>query len=235
MPGTEWEMKFWWSRDQEEWYPVIPLSQTTITFGPDGEASGSGGCNNYTVSYEGDLQVEKVMEATDTYAELPALTFGPVATDMRACVEPEGVMDQEQAFFIALGSTAYYFKLGGMLMLLDNRGVPLTVLAARSGPTAPASQATPTPDPAIYNQVPDTTVFEPGECIATLDAPAPAHTSNSLGGEPSGEIAPGEYEVLVAAAYETSLWYALNTEGPANYVNSSSVSTLAGACAASNP
>ena len=94
---------------------------------------------------------------------------------------------------------------------------------------------TPTPDPAIYNQVPDTTVYEPGECTATLDAPAPAYTSNSLSGEASGEIAPGEYDVLVAAAYETSLWYGLDTPGPANYINSTSVTELTGACAPSNP
>jgi heat shock protein HslJ len=131
MPGTEWELKFWWDAKRGQWYPVVPLSSTTITFSLGGEASGSGGCNNYTVSYAGDLQIEKVMEASDTYAELPTLTFGPVAAQMAACAEPENIMEQEQGFFIALGSTAYYFKLGGMLMLLDAEGVPLIVLAAR--------------------------------------------------------------------------------------------------------
>ena len=60
-------------------------SGTYIIFSEDGAASGSGGCNNYTVSYEGDLQIEKVMESTATYAELPALTFGPIAAQMAEC------------------------------------------------------------------------------------------------------------------------------------------------------
>lgn len=131
MPGTTWELKFW-SPDGEAWSPVVPLSATTITFGPDAEAGGSGGCNDYTVTYTGDLQIEKVLEATDTYAELPALSFGPVSAQMAACSEPEGIMEQEQSYFVALNTVAYYFKLGGVLMLLDAEGAPLLVFAARS-------------------------------------------------------------------------------------------------------
>jgi heat shock protein HslJ len=71
------------------------------------------------------------MEATDTYAELPALTFGPVTAQMAACSKPQGIMDQEQGYFVTLSSTAYYFKLGGLLMLLDAEGTPLLVFAAQ--------------------------------------------------------------------------------------------------------
>jgi heat shock protein HslJ len=132
MPGTEWGLGFWWRAADEQWFPVVPASATTITFDEGGEASGSGGCNDYTVSYEGDLQIEKVMEATDTYAELPTLTFGPIASQMVACAEPEGIMDQEQGYFTVLSSVAYYFKLGGMLMLLDAEGAPLLLFAAHN-------------------------------------------------------------------------------------------------------
>ena len=132
MLSTEWDVKLWGSDDRAQWYPVFPTSNTSITFGKDGQASGSGGCNNYTVTYQGDLQIEKVMTATDTYAELPTLVFGPVAAQISACDEPQSIMEQEQAFFISLGSTAYYFKLGGMLMLMDANGVPLLMLAASS-------------------------------------------------------------------------------------------------------
>lgn len=91
--------------------------------------------------------------------------------------------------------------------------------------------ATPTVDPAIYNQVPDTTVFEPGQCTAVLDEAAPVYTSNTLAsGQPSGEIPTGEYEVGVAADYGSIVWYALNGVGTANYINSSSVSSLNGDC-----
>ena len=132
MPGTEWELKFWWSPDFEQWAPVLLGSMTTITFGTEGEASGTGGCNDYTVAYEGDLQIEKVMEATATYAELPTLSFGPVTLEPTTCAEPEGIMDQEQGYFAQLGSIAYYFKLGGMLLLVDAEGTPLLIFAARS-------------------------------------------------------------------------------------------------------
>jgi heat shock protein HslJ len=132
MPNTQWGLSFWWHADDEQWRPVVLGSSTDITLTEGGEASGSGGCNNYTVGYEGDLQVEKVMESTDSYAELPTLTFGPVATQQAACEEPDGIMDQEQAYLNSLGSVAYYFKLGGMLMMLDAEGSPLLMFSARN-------------------------------------------------------------------------------------------------------
>ena len=104
----------------------------------------------------------------------------------------------------------------------------LLALAACARPSAPA--ATPTVDPAIYNQVPKTTVFEPGQCKVVLNTPVPAYTSSTLGGQPSGEIPAGTYEVGVAAQYSTSLWYALNNVGSANYINSTSVSSTSGDC-----
>lgn len=85
-------------------------------------------------------------------------------------------------------------------------------------------------DPAIYNQVPKTTVFEPGQCNVVLTAPAPAYSSNTLGGQPGGEIPPGEYEVSVAAQYSTSLWYGLNNITGPNYINSTSAAALKGNC-----
>lgn len=112
--------------------------------------------------------------------------------------------------------------------------VLLPVLTACVPLPAPVSQATPTVDPDIYNQVPATTVYEPGECTATLTTPAPAYTSNTLGGAPSGEIPVGQYEVGVAADYGSSVWFMLNNAGTANWINSNSVSALTGACA-NNP
>ena len=104
--------------------------------------------------------------------------------------------------------------------------------AACSPIVAPAAAPTPTVDPDIYNVVPDTTVYEPGACIATLDAPTPAHTSNTLGQSPSGEIAPGEYEVGVAADFGSSLWFKLNGMNEPSWINSESVASLEGVCAA---
>ncbi|QLQ06893.1 MAG: hypothetical protein HZY76_13165 [Anaerolineae bacterium] len=94
---------------------------------------------------------------------------------------------------------------------------------------APVNPATPTIDPDIYNQVPDTTVYEPGECIVVLEAPAPAYASNTLGGSSSGEVPPGRYEVGVAADYGSSLWFMLNeVAAPNNWINSQSAAPLEG-------
>jgi hypothetical protein len=106
----------------------------------------------------------------------------------------------------------------------------LPLLAACTVQFIPANTPTPTIDPDIYNQVPATTMFEPGVCTVVLDAPVAAHTSNTLGGQLTGEIPAGEYEVGVAADYGSSLWYGLNNvEGP-NYINSASVSSTMGTC-----
>ena len=130
--GPRWELKFWWSADRGAWVPVAPAVTTSIVFAEGGEASGSGGCNDYTVPFEGDLQIEMVMQATATSSELPALTFGPVAAQTAQCAEPDGIMEQEDGFFSWLGSVAYYFKMGGMLMLLDEEFEPLLLLADAS-------------------------------------------------------------------------------------------------------
>ena len=53
----------------------------------------------------------------------------------------------------------------------------LLVLAGCGGQSA--STATPTVDPAIYNQVPDTTVFEPGQCSVVLSEPESVITKSS--------------------------------------------------------
>jgi hypothetical protein len=115
-------------------------------------------------------------------------------------------------------------RLTGLALIM------ILVLAACAPAAAPTPAPTPTIDPAIYNQVPDTTVFEPGQCKVTLSAPAPAYTSNTIGGVPSGQIAAGTYEVGVAAEYSTSLWYGLNTVGTANYINSAAVTSTTGDC-----
>jgi hypothetical protein len=109
----------------------------------------------------------------------------------------------------------------------------LPALAACS-PIAPEPAPTPTVDPDIYNQVPDTTVFEPGQCSVVLDAPAPTYTSNTLGGQPSGEIAAGTYAVGVAADYGSSLWYMLNVAGETPFINSASAASTEGDCSTGN-
>jgi heat shock protein HslJ len=87
----------------------------TLTFTPDGQASGSAGCNSYTGSYEADGS---------------QLKFGPLASTKRMC--PEGVMVLEQAFLDALGKTASYEISEGQLMLLDSAGQTLLTFSAQA-------------------------------------------------------------------------------------------------------
>lgn len=104
----------------------------------------------------------------------------------------------------------------------------LVMSACTSATSSP--EATPTTDPDIYNQMPTTTVFEPGQCTIVLDSAAPAYTSSTLGGESSAEVPAGRYEVGVAADYGSSVWYMLNGVEGANFINSSSASTTEGSC-----
>ena len=119
-------------------------------------------------------------------------------------------------------------KLSPSILLLACLSIVLIVAVACYPPVRPV---TPTVDPDIYNVTPDTTVYQPGQCIAVLDAPAPAYTSNTLGGQPSAEIPAGRYEIGVAADYGNSLWFMLNDVIGPNWIDSASVASLEGICA----
>ena len=61
--------------------PLVAGSEVTIAFTPQGGVAGKGSCNRYT----GTMQLSG-----------EAITMGPIASTMMACVEP--LMDQEQHF-----------------------------------------------------------------------------------------------------------------------------------------
>jgi heat shock protein HslJ len=96
------------------------LAGTTITavFGEDGSLTGSAGCNTYMTSY-----------TTDGHA----ITIQPAASTRKMCVEPQGVMEQEAAYLVALTTAATYSIQGDQLELRTADGalvasfVPQTV------------------------------------------------------------------------------------------------------------
>jgi heat shock protein HslJ len=96
--------------------PLAGGTVPTAEFTED-QISGSTGCNHYFGAYE--------VRDSD-------LTLGAVAATEMACLEPEGVMDQEQAFLAALASVASYRLDGVGLELLDGAGN--VVLAFESAP-----------------------------------------------------------------------------------------------------
>jgi len=79
---------------------TIVGSEVSLEFGDDGALSGSGGCNRLMGSYT----------ATDG-----AVSFDGLASTEMACLEPEGLMEQETAFLAALATAATYSVEGDKL------------------------------------------------------------------------------------------------------------------------
>jgi len=89
---------------------VIAGSEVTAEF-LEGEVAGTAGCNRYFGSYTADCE---------------NLSFGPLASTEMWCVDPEGVMDQEQAYLRTLGKAKEYEVRDGMLRVTCTDGQVLT-------------------------------------------------------------------------------------------------------------
>ncbi len=81
----------------------------------DGQVTGNAGCNDYFASYQ---------------ASGNSITIGQPGATSRFCAEPEGVMDQEQAFLAALQSAAT-FRISGDRLELRTAGDQVAVIATR--------------------------------------------------------------------------------------------------------
>jgi heat shock protein HslJ len=108
---------------------LLPGSQVTAEFSPDGRVGGSSGCNSYSGGYEVDGDQIK---------------FGPLASTMMACMEPAGLMDQEAAYLQNLGQAASFRVLDGRLEMLNPAGQATLVFSA----TPPAADEQPPAQPA---------------------------------------------------------------------------------------
>jgi heat shock protein HslJ len=92
LAGTSWEV-ISYNNGKEAVVSVIIGTQITADFGEDGQLTGNSGCNSYFASYETDED---------------KITIGPVGMTEMACMEPEGVMEQEQLYLAALGTADVY-------------------------------------------------------------------------------------------------------------------------------
>ncbi|MBA7661614.1 hypothetical protein ES703_69634 [subsurface metagenome] len=82
------------------------LADTEITAGfvsSEGTVEGSAGCNSYSGSYE----------VEDSQLSIP----GPIAATEMYCMEPEGVMDQEQQYLETLQAAESYSIEDGELQI----------------------------------------------------------------------------------------------------------------------
>ena len=123
LPGTEWALT---SLAGE-----TPMSGTQITLGfGDGSLDGSGGSNTYGGSYT----------ATGDSLRLSDLYW----TEM-ACMEPEGVMEQELAYLTTLNTVASYQVDAGRLELYDEAGTQLLVFGPQGTEVAPDEAGSPVP------------------------------------------------------------------------------------------
>ena len=96
---------------------VLPGSVVTLDF-QAAQVSGNASCNNYSGTYQ----------ATGNKIE-----FGPLAATRKMCAQPLGIMEQEDAYLAALGSTAEYNLRGNTLELKDDQGDLMLVFVRSTG------------------------------------------------------------------------------------------------------
>lgn len=107
LTGTEWQLVAIDGQD------VAAGVTTTLTFGEDGRAGGSGGCNRYSANYVIDGE---------------SLSFGPAVSTKMACSEPN--MQQESAYFAALESASSYALTEQQLIIQFGEGQQLVFALA---------------------------------------------------------------------------------------------------------
>jgi heat shock protein HslJ len=114
LAGTAWRVTGY-NNGKQAVTSVLAGSNLTMEFAAGGKATGSAGCNPFSVPYK---------------AEGEKLSLGPAVTTRKMCAEPEGVMEQEQQFLRALETVASARVEGDRLELRTADGA-LAVQAAK--------------------------------------------------------------------------------------------------------
>jgi heat shock protein HslJ len=109
LDGTEWILAKLSGAD------LLPGTQITAGFA-DGRAAGFASCNAYGGPY---------------VADDGALSISMLEVTAQACIEPQGVMEQEGAYLAALQEAAAYRVTGDQLELEDGKGTRLLVFARK--------------------------------------------------------------------------------------------------------
>ena len=123
LAGTTWDV-IGYNTGTQAVRSVVNGTTLTLEFDEAGKAGGSSGCNTYDGPYttSGDYSVVGGQP----------VTIGPIASTKMACVEPDGVMEQESQFLAALTSSGLWRLVGANLELRGVDGA-LQVSAAPSG------------------------------------------------------------------------------------------------------
>jgi len=92
LAGTSWDV-ISYNNGKGGVVSVIIGTEITANFSEDGQLTGKAGCNDYFASYEVDGD---------------KITIGLPGVTRKFCGEPEGIMEQEQAYLTALQTAATY-------------------------------------------------------------------------------------------------------------------------------
>jgi heat shock protein HslJ len=136
-----------WELESLSGNAVLPGTTITLEFSDD-QISGSAGCNHYGGSYR---------------AGEDSLTVSDLFWTEMGCLEPEGILDQENAYLNALDTVASYRVDAGRLEVYDEIGTQVLVFGlqetALPGPTETTPDQTENP------------VAQESGLVASLEAP----------------------------------------------------------------
>jgi heat shock protein HslJ/uncharacterized lipoprotein YbaY len=107
LAGTSWNITSF-NNGREAVVGILEDTMPTLVFGESGALSGTTGCNNFTGTYTSD--------------GAGAIEISQLAATMMACMEPEGLMDQEMQILAALPAATVYTVQGSILELRDADG-----------------------------------------------------------------------------------------------------------------
>jgi ABC-type amino acid transport substrate-binding protein/heat shock protein HslJ len=105
--GTSWQATAYYDQNAASMVPVLEGTVLTAVFGKEDQLNGSSGCNTYSAQYMVDGN---------------ALAIDDIGMTRTVCTQPEGIMEQEDAFVAALTSVASYTMEGNQLFLSDGSG-----------------------------------------------------------------------------------------------------------------
>lgn len=86
---------------------VLPGTELTATFNPDGSVNGNGGCNTFNTFH-------RAFEAT--------ISIDMVSSSQLLCELPQGIMQQETTYFQLLNSASSFAVFGNQLSIRDITG-----------------------------------------------------------------------------------------------------------------
>ena len=111
LTGTSWTLDSYLAGNGTL-VPVLPGTEVTAAFSPDGKVTGSAGCNGYGGDY--------LLNGT-------TLSVSSLAQTLKFCTEPEGIMEQEARFMDLLGSAAGCRTENDRLIITDAAGTTTLV------------------------------------------------------------------------------------------------------------